>query len=222
MQLPQPGVSYVALVRYGRYVSRRLRREKLADLAASCDTASAAVRDLGRVTDDADAPVQDALADRDAADDDLDTIAKSARHKLAGRSLEAAKQAPYTLIFPDGIEYYTDAAQGDEVARYTELQKRITEHLPASDVVRREVLPKLGDAITAYRVAESALANARAGVKSATTRYDASEGAWRRLMEKTYGALVQHVGKAGAERFFPRIRTAKGGARKKTPAAPVA
>ena len=88
--------------------------------------------------------------------------------------------------------------------------------------MRRETLSKLGDAITAYRVADTALTNARTGVRSASPRFDACEGAWRRLMEKVYGALVQQYGKAGAERFFPRIRTAKGGARKKTPAAPVA
>lgn len=221
MQLPQSGVSYLALVRYGRYVTRRLRRAKLGELAASCDNATASMRDLGRVTDDADGPVQDALADRDAADDDLDAIVKTARHKLAGRSLEAARQQPYTLIFPDGIEYYTEAAQGDEVTRYSELQKRLADHLPASDAVRREALPKLDDAIVAYRTADAALAAARTGARSAATRLDAHEAAWRNLMVRAYGALVQQFGKAGAERFFPRIRTVKGG-RKKTPSPPVA
>jgi len=35
VQLPTPNVSYTLVVRYGRYVSRRLRREKLTELAAA-------------------------------------------------------------------------------------------------------------------------------------------------------------------------------------------
>ena len=100
------------------------------------------MRDHGRALEDADAPVQEALADRDSADDDLDALAKAARHKLAGRSLEAAKQAPYTLIFAEGIGDFTEAATGDEVQRYTELEARLTAHLPASDAVRRDALPR--------------------------------------------------------------------------------
>ena len=34
--------------------------------------------------------------------------------------------------------------------------------------------------------------------------------AWEKQMEKTCGALVAEVGKARAERFFPRVRGKKG------------
>jgi len=209
MQLPPTDVSYTLVVRYGRYVSRRLRREKLTELGSACDTATTLVRDHGRALEDADAPVQEALADRDGADDDLDDIAKAARHKLAGRSLEAAKQAPYTLIFAEGIGYFTEAATGDEVPRYTELESRLTAHLPASDAVRRDALPKIADGITVYRSAEVALSRAQSAEKAASARLEATKTAWRTAMERTYGALIQQFGKAGAERFFPKTRTAK-------------
>ena len=209
MQLPPTDVSYTLVVRYGRYVSRRLRREKLTELAAACDTVTTQVRDHGRALEDADAPVQEGLADRDGADDDLDALAKTVRHKLAGRSLEAAKQAPYTLIFAEGIGYFTEAATGDEVARYTELESRLTDHLPASDAVRRDALPKIADGIAAYRTAEVALSRAESAEKAASARLEATKTAWRTAMERTYGALIQQFGKAGAERFFPKSRTAK-------------
>ena len=57
MQLPPTDVSYTLVVRYGRYVSRRLRREKLTELGSACDTATTLVRDHGRALEDADAPV---------------------------------------------------------------------------------------------------------------------------------------------------------------------
>lgn len=222
MQLPSLTVSPSQLVRYGRYVSRRLRREKLADLAAACDTASLSVRDLGRALEDAASPVQDAIADRDAADDELDDVAKNARHRLAGRSIDAAKKAPYTEIFPEGIEYYTAATKDVEVSRYVQLQSRITEHLPTSDAVRREALTKLEVAIPAYRAADEALTRVRVAESAVSNRLDAAEAEWRRTVERVYGALVQQFGKAGAERFFPKTRGARSSTSKKKPAAPVA
>jgi hypothetical protein len=59
-------------------------------------------------------PVHDALADRDAADDALDTIAQNGRLGLASRSLDADKKAPYALIFHKGIAYYTAARLEDQ------------------------------------------------------------------------------------------------------------
>jgi hypothetical protein len=220
MQPPPLTSSPSQLARYGRYVSRRLRRAKLPDLAAACDTVTLSVRDLGRAQEDAEAPVQDAIADRDAADDELDDIAKSARHKLAGRSLDAAKKAPYTQIFPNGIDYYTAATKETEVPRYTELRKRVADHLPASDGLRKDTLAKLDEAIPAYQAADAALADARLSEGAAGTRLDAAKTAWRSAMERTYGALVQQFGKAGAERFFPKKRAAKSNGKKK-PAEPV-
>ncbi len=156
----------------------------------------------------------------DLADDDLDDIAKNTRNVLAGRSIDAAQKAPYTAIFPEGIEYYTSATKDVEIPRYVQLQSRIADHLPPSDAVRREALPKLEVAITAYRTTDEALTKARVAERDASSRLDAAETSWRNAMERLYGALVQQFGKSGAERFFPKSRASKSGA-KKPPVAPV-
>src|SRR5262245_12408938 len=118
MQLPASTSSYQTRVRYGRYVARRLRRGKHTRLADEAITATSALREAGRAWDDTEDAAQDALADRDAADDDLDVAAQEARNSLAGRSLDAVKQEPYTNIFPQGIGYYTAAPLDEEVKRY--------------------------------------------------------------------------------------------------------
>ncbi len=100
MRLPPSSSAYLVFVRYGRYVTRRLRQAGHADLAESTERATAIVRDTGRAWEDADDPIQAAFADRDAADDELDDATEEFRVILAGRGKEAVKQAPYTLIFP--------------------------------------------------------------------------------------------------------------------------
>src|SRR5262249_25651375 len=135
--LPSSSASYRQRARYGRYVARRLRRGKFPQLAADAAAATNAVREAGRVWDDADDAIQDALADRDSADDDLDDIAKEARANLVGRSADAVRSPPYARISRDGVGYYTAAPVAEEVKRYTELKARMTEHLPADDDVRK-------------------------------------------------------------------------------------
>ncbi len=61
-------------------------------------TASSTAPQLARAD-----PIQDALADRDGFDDDLDEAAQASRLHLAARRLDAVKGAPYTLIYPDGV-----------------------------------------------------------------------------------------------------------------------
>lgn len=207
MQLPQSSASSIVRFRYGRYVIRRLRRAKLDDLAELCEKANASLLTASRAEEDAGIPVQDALADRDIGDDDLDETAKDTRHDLAARSRDAAAVAPYTLIFPDGIDYYTEAPLDLEVARYRELHKRLETNLPASDKLRKGVLPKLHDLTEAYLKAESALAAARTSAALAATHLDSVTSAWNARYERTYGALIERLGKSAAERFFPATKS---------------
>ena len=87
MRLPPESASYRTFVRYGRHVTRRLRRAELADDA---ETSTLALREAVRAWEDADDRVQDVLADRDAADDALDLTAQDTRANLAGRSASAS------------------------------------------------------------------------------------------------------------------------------------
>ncbi len=219
MQLPPVSSTYTARVRFGHYVLRRLRREKLGELAVECERVTSNVRACGRACEDAEVVVQEAFADRDAADDGLDDTAQLTRHALASRSLDATRKAPYTLIFPEGVSYYIDAGVTEEVARYTELKTRIADQLPEGDAVRRETVTKLDQGVAEYRSAEGALTQAQTDASLAGTRLDAATAEWARSMERVYGALIHQFGKTAAERFFPRpSRSSK--AKKSKKAAP--
>ena len=159
---------------------------------------------LGRAYEDADGPVQDAMADRDGADDALDLTAQNARAALAGRSGDAAKKAPYTLIFPEGIGYFTAAPLDQEVKRYGELKKRLDENLPANDGVRVGTAADIEQNLDAFKNAAEALDQARTDEALAKTRLDAAQEGWARLMMKVYGALLGERGRAAADPFFPK------------------
>lgn len=217
MQLPAATSSYRTRVRYGRYVARRLRRAKLGQLADDATAVTNGLREAGRAWDDTEDAVQDALADRDAADDDLDVAAQEARNALAGRGLKAVQEAPYTDIFPKGISYYTAAPLDEEVKRYSELAKRLTEHLPANDEVREKTTKAVETGLKDFEIGSKALEAARTADSLASTKLAKATDAWTKQMEKTYGALVAEVGKTAAERFFPRV-TRKVGKGEKKPA----
>lgn len=209
MRLPPPSAHYSQCVRYGRYLARRLRRAKLATLAADVEKVTVAVRATGRALEDADDPIQDAIADRDASDDDLDGAAQAARAKLAGRSADADRKPPFTLIFHEGLAYYTAAPLDEEVARYGELKVRLEEHLPANDKVRTTTVAAIDTGLGAFSTAAAALTKARTGESLASTRLTSARESWEKQVEKTYGALVLEMGRAAAERFFPQIRGKK-------------
>lgn len=209
MRLPDAHAPFADRVRYGRYLGRRLRRAKRTTLAADVDAANAEVLKRGRELEDAVGPVQDARADRDAADDDLDDIAQDSRAKLAGRSVDAMKKAPYTLIFPQGIDYYTAAPLDQEIARYNELIQRCTEHLELEDEIRQNAVPAIGAGVIAFKAAVEAVEQALTTEALAFTRLNAAEESWANLVTKVYGALIADVGKKAADRFFPKIRPSK-------------
>lgn len=220
MQLPTTTASYQTRTRFGRYVARRLRRAKYNQLAEDALTVTSAVREMGRAWDDADDAIQDALADRDAADDHLDSAGQEARNGLAGRGVEAAREAPYTDIFPNGISYYLAAPLDQEVKRYTELKQRLVEHLPASDEVRKKTVKAIDVGLADFEKASKELDAARTAESLASTRLAKAVDAWTKQMEKTYGALVAEVGRAAAERFFPRVTRKPAGNKGGAPPAP--
>lgn len=209
MRLPASTAHFSHRVRFGHYVARRLRRARMLGLSADVETTTGLLLVTGRAIEDADKAIQDALADRDAFDDDLDEAAQSSRLKLAGRSTEAMKTAPYTRIYPDGLPYYTAAPLDQEVARYGELKGRIEEHLPAGDEVRDLTVNAIEVGLDGFSSAVAALTAARTAESLAATRLAAATESWERQIEKVYGALVNEVGRAKADRFFPRARGKK-------------
>lgn len=218
MRLPPPSSSYTTFVRYGLYVVRRLRRAGLTDLATSVERGTLAARESGRAWEDADDAIQAALADRDAADDELDLTAQSARATLAGRGISADREAPYTLIFPAGIGYYIAASLDENAKRYGELRARLEQNLPASDAVRKSAVPALQKGVKDFEAAVKSLDAAESAERIAGTRARTALRTLERQLEKTYGALVADLGKSRAESFFPRTR----GSRRADPSAPPA
>jgi hypothetical protein len=207
MQTPSPNAHYSKRIDFGSYVERRLRTAKRTTLAADVQTATDEVLKCGRALEDAGRPVQQALADRDGADDDLDAAAQEARNNLAGRGVGADRKPTYTLTFPYGIGYYTAAPLDKENERYTELKKRLEENLPEDDAVRTNTVTAIDKGLTEFGAATTAVSAARTDEALASTKLDAAEDAWDRLMEKAYGVLVAELGRARAERFFPKIRS---------------
>ncbi len=209
MRLPPITSAYPVFVRYGRYVTRRLRRAGYTALAEGTELATVAVRDTGRAWEDADDPIQAALADRDAADDDLDGATNHFRASLAGRSADAVRQEPYTLIFTRGVGYYTAAPIDENAQRYEELKTRVEDGLPAGDPAREAIVTAIRVGVPSLKAAEEALADAETAEGIAGTKARSAVRAFERIMEKTYGALVSELGKAAAERFFPKTRVVK-------------
>jgi hypothetical protein len=218
MQLPPTTSHFSQRVRFGRYVARRLKRAKRDALADDAARATQALKTAGRAVEDAEEPIQDAYADRDASDDELDGVAKEAHTQLGGRSRDAIKSEPFTLIFGDGLGYYTAASASDEETRYGELAARARQHLPAKDPVRVLVDRGVAAGVRAFKDALTALGSAQTQASLAETELERATDAWTRQMEKTYGLLLADVGKAEAERFFPRLRSGRKGGVAATPA----
>ena len=219
MRLPPSAAHFSQRTRCGNYVARRLRRARMVALAADVELVTDQVLTAGRAVEDADKPIQNALADRDASDDDLDEAAQTARLKLAARSIDAVDTAPYTLIFPQGVGYYTAAPLDEEVKRYKELKSRIEASLPAADKLRVKTVAAIDGGLVAFSKAVEELNAARTDEALAATRLSAANEAWERQMEKTYGAIVSQVGKGKAERFFPKSRGKGGGGSSGNPGA---
>lgn len=207
MQLPHRTAAYSHRVVFSTYVERRLRREgattpAFMSLADKVQKSRNELLSQGRAWEDAALPIQEGLADRDAADDALDSFAQQVRFDLAGRALNATQTTPYTQIFPDSLKYYTSATLDEQVARYTELKTRLTTYLPAGDAVLTMV-PILDALLSAWTSACASLDQSRTQESMARDQLDAKTSGWETLMQQVYGELVAALGKKGAEAYFP-------------------
>ena len=206
MQLPKVEAHFTARVHFGRYVGRRLKRARLTTYLPAVEKVTGDVRAAGRANEDAEDEIQDALADRDAASDELDAIAQDARVRMAGRGIEAVRTTPYTDVFPDGVAYYTKVPLDEKEQRQGLLKMRLVAHLPADDEVRVKAVPAVEQGLERFGEGTAAVTAARAKAEMAASRVAAAVEVFDRQMEKVYGALVSELGRAGAEMFFPRNR----------------
>jgi hypothetical protein len=188
----------------GRYVARRLATAGLRAQAQSLLALAVALRTAGRAWEDANDPVDEAMADRDAADLALDTATQEARFALASRGMHAAKEAPYTDIFPDGIEAYTLATLDEQVPRYRDLVRRVTLHLAPDDAVRVALLPKIEAGLAAWTAACDRLDAARGELRLKRDALDKAADALDRQLQKTRAALTLELDARTASSFFPR------------------
>lgn len=203
MYLPSAKSSWTIHVRFGSYVARRLRTAQLNDLTEAVKAASLKAQELGRLCEDASSVVQESIADRDAADQLLDGCVREVRRKLIARSNNAEKEAPYTLIIPDGLRWYIAAPVDEKLSRYKQLRDRLTSYLAEDDQVRVEVVPRLSAALDSCAQAVQHLEDSRNAETRSRDTLDLGLSEWRSLMDRTYGALVNMYGRSGAEAFFP-------------------
>lgn len=200
---------FAGQVSRGRYVARRLKTAGLAAQAQQLLALAAAVRTAGRAWEDGHDPVDDAMADRDAADLALDTAAQEARFALASRGMHAVREAPYTDIFPDGIHAYIVAPLDEQVARYRDLVRRVNLHLAADDAVRVALVPKIEAGLAAWTGASDRLEAARAERAILRDALDKAIDALDRQLKKTRAALTVEFDARTAASFFPRAAKAK-------------
>jgi hypothetical protein len=163
------------------------------------------VKTTGRAWEDAQEPVQGALAGRDFWDSSLDETAQDLRLKLSSRSLTAKNEAPYTFIFYKGIGYYTAAPVGDEKKRYRELITRSTEALDEDDELLAPTVTAIEEGLTHYERFAEELDNTRTALSMARSTRDAARDDWEKAIERIYGALIAEHGRRKAERFFPSL-----------------
>lgn len=215
MQLPAKSAANVQRYNYARYLARRARRSKLPDLEAEVKGVTATLRLAAAAEQEAEELVQDALADRDAGDDELDDLAKRHRQTIEGRGTNANRERPYTDIYPDGIAWYTAAPLAEQRARYELLARRYADHLPEGDPVRSDGTQIL-DALAGWSAAADALAKAELEVAVARAKTARAVADWETTLNRIYFRLAERLGRAAAERFFPRVRrgtkSARGGA----------
>jgi hypothetical protein len=187
-----------------------LRREKKASAEQDLRAMHEALKAAGRAWEEVEESVQDALADRDAADEALDVFAREVRLRLASRSLSATREAPYARIFAEGLDHWTAAPLDRVGERFVELGRRLELNLPEGDEVRARAGAELGGLVAAYKEAHEATRAAQADARRARLHYEERRSAWRGSMERLYGSLVAELGKAGARTFFPPSGSVRG------------
>lgn len=204
MQLPKLGQNYRHFVRAGFYTARQLvivGQEAQAEQIRSC---TQTLLGYGRACEDQTFKTSEHYADRDAQDRLADEVAQQVRLNLASRDVKAKNSAPYTVIFPDGLAWYTEAPLGDQVERYRTLISRCEANLAQTDPVLTELVPKLSQHLLDWEAAASALTTQLTQETVAKDAEDSCVATWTKLMNDTYYSLSMTYGKGSAERFFTK------------------
>ena len=209
MQLPSKKAAAGDLVSFGRYVQSRLVVAGRATLAHEVQKATDAVKLADRAREDAGEPWRTALAVRDAIDDAFDDAVRTARKQLAARSLTAEKETPYTALFPQGVDAYVKATLPEQKAAIAQFVERVEKHLPEGDAVRACTAP-LKTAAADWDKAVDATAATERALDESRVAFAHARAAWTRLLDRSYATLRADLGKAAAERFFPRARSRDG------------
>lgn len=189
---------------FGRYVARRVARAGFSDLLVQVNAVNAALLSTWRQCQDALVPVEEATADRDVVDEGLDLTVRLVRKDLGSRSIRAEREAPYTLVFPNGIEEYVSARLGQQVAAYQLLCSRMVAHLGATDPVCVSAIPDVQRRLVSWTEAVAMTDMANQARDIARTRLAVAVAEWEKAITAVYGLLLARVGKDEARRFFPK------------------
>jgi hypothetical protein len=207
MQLPHAHAGTAALLSYGRYVEARLLMMARAVLAEEVKRITDSLKIAGRQREDAMEQWRTAAAKRDALNDRFDDVVKIARKQLASRGVRAEKEAPYTTVFPQGIDVYVKATLPEQMTAMRTFLERLA-RLPEGDAVRAAAEPIVQACVAEWQAAADAVAETERRVVEARVAYAQARDAWERLLDRTYGQLRAELGREEAERFFPRTRRA--------------
>jgi len=206
MQLPPENSAARVRVKFGRYVQAKLKRAQLGELAQTVRAATDRLKQAARDDEDQEEAETMARADRDGVDDIGDEAVQNVRNQLAGRSVRAMREEPYTIIFAEGVDHYIAAPLDEVDGRLGLLTARLERNLPADDPALAPTLAAIAQVRTDWKKAVDELATERTkGTLTGDALASATE-AWERQLEKTYGALIERFGRRRAERFFPRTR----------------
>ena len=218
MRLPADDTSAQTHYLYGRYTIRTLARDGLTELEAAVSAVNDEVHRLGREVEDLDAPIEDAIADRDRIDGKLDETARLVRNRLAGLGVGMEKREPMISILPNGLAEYTEATLGEQLDRYGLLLSRLETHLAETDPIRVELAPRLERLLEDWQSAVSAVSAARQAQDAAKRRLQQSISRWETALHQVYGALVIQLGsRRQADGFFRRASRARQAATRGSP-----
>ena len=173
------------------------------------------VRDAARAEEDAEILVSGALADRDALDAELDLIAATSRANLAGRSPNAAREAPYTLIYTEGLDSFTQAPLDQQETRYNLLADRHEKQLATDDPLRATGAA-IRTTLAMWKASVQTLEELRREQAHRAADLEIAKDALRLTTERVYGRLVEKFGKGTAETFFRKDKKPKNAKSKKS------
>lgn len=205
MQLPDAKASPEEHRKFSRSVLRRLRRAKMDARAETIVRDLVAMQAKVETLSSAEDAYADALDDRDLVDGEADEQVQQAALSIRSRSPNAAKEEPYTLVLPDGVDAVLDLPVPGIAAGLRGFARRLAANLSVGDPALF-VIPTIEKLAGDYEQARAVAEDAEVSLANASASVDASKTHLRRTLERTYGELVAELGRKKAERFFPRSR----------------